>query len=300
MLGIVIDENQPDYEPRRLPRPADHRRRPRGADDCGRRAGASGPDRAHARPRRRLGRRGPARRPARAGRGARAAGPRGRAALHLQRAWLEHVRGARPRRAGDRGRARRSRRRVLLRRRDRPGRRAQLPARLHGDHGSFPAEGWTPRCASSSRGRWPRTSAPGMSPRRRPFRRTRAPGRGSSRRRREWCSASTRRPRSSARRAPPARALVIEGQWRDAVPADVALVDGPARAVLAGERTALNLLGHLSGIATLTARYVGLLPAPARRSSTRARPLRACVPSRRRRSPPAAGPTTAWASTTRS
>ena len=36
----------------------------------------------------------------------------------------------------------------------------------------------------------------------------------------------------------------------------VAQIDGPARAVLAGERTALNLLGHLSGVATTTARYV--------------------------------------------
>ncbi len=31
---------------------------------------------------------------------------------------------------------------------------------------------------------------------------------------------------------------------------------GPARAIFAGERTALNLLGHLSGIASLTQRYV--------------------------------------------
>src|SRR4051812_16017519 len=36
---------------------------------------------------------------------------------------------------------------------------------------------------------------------------------------------------------------------------DVALVSGPARALLAGERTALNLLCHLSGVATLTARF---------------------------------------------
>ncbi|HZK16186.1 MAG TPA: carboxylating nicotinate-nucleotide diphosphorylase, partial [Solirubrobacterales bacterium] len=50
--------------------------------------------------------------------------------------------------------------------------------------------------------------------------------------------------------------LVVEGQWRDGVPADVALASGPARGVLAAERTALNFLGHLSGIATLTARYV--------------------------------------------
>lgn len=50
--------------------------------------------------------------------------------------------------------------------------------------------------------------------------------------------------------------LVVEGQWRDGVPADVVLASGPARALLAAERTALNFLGHLSGVATLTARYV--------------------------------------------
>ena len=49
---------------------------------------------------------------------------------------------------------------------------------------------------------------------------------------------------------------VVEGHWHDSVPRDVALVNGPARAILAGERVALNFLGHLSGIATLTARYV--------------------------------------------
>jgi nicotinate-nucleotide pyrophosphorylase (carboxylating) len=52
---------------------------------------------------------------------------------------------------------------------------------------------------------------------------------------------------------------VVEGQWGDAVPAQVALVGGPARALLAAERTALNLLGHLSGVATLTARFVSEL-----------------------------------------
>jgi nicotinate-nucleotide pyrophosphorylase (carboxylating) len=50
--------------------------------------------------------------------------------------------------------------------------------------------------------------------------------------------------------------LMVEGQWRDRVPAEVAFISGPARALLAAERVALNLLGHLSGIATLTARYV--------------------------------------------
>jgi nicotinate-nucleotide pyrophosphorylase (carboxylating) len=49
--------------------------------------------------------------------------------------------------------------------------------------------------------------------------------------------------------------LVVEGQWRDGVPADVVLLSGPAAALLTAERTALNFLGHLSGVATLTARY---------------------------------------------
>jgi nicotinate-nucleotide pyrophosphorylase (carboxylating) len=50
--------------------------------------------------------------------------------------------------------------------------------------------------------------------------------------------------------------LLVEGQWREEVPAEVAIATGPAAALLAGERTALNFLGHLSGIATLTARFV--------------------------------------------
>ena len=50
--------------------------------------------------------------------------------------------------------------------------------------------------------------------------------------------------------------LVVEGQWREDVPAEVLLAAGPARALLAAERTALNFLGHLSGVATLTARFV--------------------------------------------
>jgi nicotinate-nucleotide pyrophosphorylase (carboxylating) len=50
--------------------------------------------------------------------------------------------------------------------------------------------------------------------------------------------------------------LVVEGQWREATPAEVALLAGPASALLAAERTALNFLGHLSGVATLTARFV--------------------------------------------
>src|SRR6478735_3241553 len=45
-------------------------------------------------------------------------------------------------------------------------------------------------------------------------------------------------------------------QWREQVSAEVLVASGPAAALLAAERTALNLLGHLSGVATLTARYV--------------------------------------------
>jgi nicotinate-nucleotide pyrophosphorylase (carboxylating) len=50
--------------------------------------------------------------------------------------------------------------------------------------------------------------------------------------------------------------LAAEGEWRDEVPAPVAEARGPARGLLAAERTALNLLCHLSGVATLTARFV--------------------------------------------
>ena len=39
----------------------------------------------------------------------------------------------------------------------------------------------------------------------------------------------------------------------------VATLTGPLRAILTGERTALNLLCHLSGVATATARLVGLI-----------------------------------------
>jgi nicotinate-nucleotide pyrophosphorylase (carboxylating) len=47
---------------------------------------------------------------------------------------------------------------------------------------------------------------------------------------------------------------VEEGVWREEGP--VLEVRGSARALLAAERTALNFLGRLSGVATLTARYV--------------------------------------------
>jgi nicotinate-nucleotide pyrophosphorylase (carboxylating) len=50
-----------------------------------------------------------------------------------------------------------------------------------------------------------------------------------------------------------------DGEHLATVPAELARVAGPARAVLAGERTALNLLGRLSGIATMAARCVAEL-----------------------------------------
>jgi nicotinate-nucleotide pyrophosphorylase (carboxylating) len=49
-------------------------------------------------------------------------------------------------------------------------------------------------------------------------------------------------------------ALAEEGVWRDGGP--VLDVQGEAAALLSAERTALNLLQRLSGVATLTARYV--------------------------------------------
>ncbi len=50
--------------------------------------------------------------------------------------------------------------------------------------------------------------------------------------------------------------LVEDGDLVEDTPAVLARVSGPARPILTGERTALNLLGRLSGIATLTGRFV--------------------------------------------
>jgi nicotinate-nucleotide pyrophosphorylase (carboxylating) len=49
-------------------------------------------------------------------------------------------------------------------------------------------------------------------------------------------------------------ASCVDGDAIAAVPTEIARISGPSRAVLAGERTALNLLGRLSGIATLASR----------------------------------------------
>lgn len=49
--------------------------------------------------------------------------------------------------------------------------------------------------------------------------------------------------------------LVVEGQWHEHTPADVLVATGTARSLLAAERTALNFLAHLSGVATMSARF---------------------------------------------
>jgi nicotinate-nucleotide pyrophosphorylase (carboxylating) len=60
--------------------------------------------------------------------------------------------------------------------------------------------------------------------------------------------------------------------------ATVAELEGRARAILTGERTALNFLAHLSGVATLAARYAALLAG----SPTRLRDTRKTTPLFRR------------------
>ena len=56
-------------------------------------------------------------------------------------------------------------------------------------------------------------------------------------------------------------------------------VGGPARALLTGERTALNFLGRISGIATLTRQFVDAVRARELQFSTLARLLQGCVSS---------------------
>ena len=59
-------------------------------------------------------------------------------------------------------------------------------------------------------------------------------------------------------------AIAVDWHLADGTPVAegdvVATVTGPLSAILTAERTALNLLCHLSGIATLTARYVAAAP----------------------------------------
>jgi len=73
------------------------------------------------------------------------------------------------------------------------------------------------------------------------------------------------------------RAPVDDGA-RVAAGTTVLVAEGPTRDLLTAERTALNLLGHLSGIATHTARWVDAMAG----TSTRIRDTRKTVPGLRR------------------
>ncbi|MDX6479789.1 MAG: hypothetical protein QOG85_299 [Gaiellaceae bacterium] len=65
-------------------------------------------------------------------------------------------------------------------------------------------------------------------------------------------------------------AMLEDGTAVSDVPAVLAVIEGPARAVLSGERVALNLVGRLCGIASLTRRYAELTEGtPARILDTR-------------------------------
>jgi nicotinate-nucleotide pyrophosphorylase (carboxylating) len=55
------------------------------------------------------------------------------------------------------------------------------------------------------------------------------------------------------------RVLAEDGARISGVPTPIAEIEGPARALLTGERVALNLVARLCGIATLTRRYVDLV-----------------------------------------
>lgn len=60
-------------------------------------------------------------------------------------------------------------------------------------------------------------------------------------------------------------AVCVRWQHRDGDAVDagarIADIDGPLRSILTGERTALNFLGHLSGVATLTRAFVDAVEA---------------------------------------
>lgn len=62
------------------------------------------------------------------------------------------------------------------------------------------------------------------------------------------------------RLAPGASVEVLIEDGRTALPGDVVVrIEGPARALLTAERSALNILQHLSGVATLTRSYVDVI-----------------------------------------
>jgi nicotinate-nucleotide pyrophosphorylase (carboxylating) len=77
----------------------------------------------------------------------------------------------------------------------------------------------------------------------------------------------------------PAMQIEFRAEDSDAVAkgSDLLHLDGSARAILTGERTALNFLAHLSGIATLTRRFVERLAG----TNTRIRDTRKTTPGLR-------------------
>ena len=77
-------------------------------------------------------------------------------------------------------------------------------------------------------------------------------------------------------------------------------LEGPARALLTGERTALNFLQMLSGVATKTRQYADLVAGLGQKLSIHARPCPDCASHRSLPSNVAAAATTASASMTQS
>ena len=308
MLGIVIDENQPAYER------GDFLVRPiLGADpDSG---GLAVGERV------RSGRRcactsATARRPTRTfarrcrrSRGARRRGAGGRAALHLQRPRLAHVRRPRPRRDRDRGRARRARRAA-----------SSAPVRSGRSAGATSCTA-SPRRSRSFRApaEWPPTrrapSSSGWSPARLP--RTSASG--------DITSESVVAPGATARArilqkqpgvvfgldaaaevfrqagAARVRALLEEGRWTDSVPVEVAAVAGPGRRAARrrahGAQPARPPLRDRDPDGALRRRGRRHRGGDPRHPQDDAGPAGA---GEGRRWRPAAGATTAWVSTTRS
>jgi len=91
--------------------------------------------------------------------------------------------------------------------------------------------------------------------------------------------------------------LAPEGVWHEP-PTPVLRVEGSARALLTGERTALNFLQRLSGVATAAARAARAVEGTGAIVLDTRKTTRACGRWRSRRSPRAARPTTARGSTT--
>ncbi len=84
-----------------------------------------------------------------------------------------------------------------------------------------------------------------------------------------------------------------------AVGETIATVSGRAASILIGERVALNFLGHLSGIATATAKFVKAVEGHKAKIVCTRKTTPACARSRNMPCAPAAARTIASASTTR-